>query len=265
MTRSSHSPGLIVRQFLRAALCLLVFITFPSLTGAQDNRRELETLDPPFQKSVLRGWRYFNTSFADDGVACVHCHRDHSDLVSWAGSYPKVQIFDQTPYRVKTLRMVIVEAMDRHTDLGPIECGEMAEDLQAYIAWWGDGQPLVPGISVKGIPPEEDLDELRESINRGRSLFNREKPVSCVYCHTTGEHDDSYRRPIREVTLGFPRSVGAGERAVSLDLYLLAHYRRQGVVMSARSITDIASYLADMSRGKLLRPGELQSDGEALP
>ena len=247
-----------------AALCLLVLITFPSLTSAQEGRRELETLDPSFQKSVLRGWRYFNTSFADDGVACVHCHRDHSDIVSWAGSYPKVQIFDQTPYRVKTLRMVIIEAMDKHTDLGPIECGEMAEDLQAYIAWWGDGEPLAPGISVKGMPPEEDLAELGEAVSRGRTLFSREKPVSCIYCHTADVPDDDYRRPLRDVFLGFPRSGGEGERAVSFDAYLLAHYRRQGVVMSAKHITDIAAYFADLSRGKLQRPGIQQPGEEAI-
>ncbi len=265
MTRFGHRPGPILLLPLLAALCLLVLITLPSLGGAQEGRRELQTLDPSFQKSVLRGWRYFNTSFADDGVACVHCHRDHSDIVSWAGSYPKVQIFDQTPYRVKTLRMVIIEAMDRHTDLGPIECGEMAEDIQAYIAWWGDGQPLAPGISAKGMPPEEDLAEFGEAVNRGRSLFNREKPVSCVYCHTADEPDDDYRRPLRDVFLGFPRSVGAGERAVSLDLYVLAHYRRQGVVMSAKHITDIAAYLADLSRGKFQKPGARQSGGETIP
>jgi mono/diheme cytochrome c family protein len=160
--------------------------------------------------------------------------------------------------------MVIIEAMDRHTDLGPIECGEMAEDIQAYIAWWGDGQLLEPGISVKGMPPEEDLAEFGEAVSRGRTLFNREKPVSCVYCHTADEPDNNYRRPLRDVFLGFPRSGGAGERAVSLDAYLLAHYRRQGVVMSAKHITDIAAYLAYLSRGKLQRPGIQQSGEETI-
>jgi len=250
-------PGLLTT----AALCLLVLITVPGLVGAQGNRRGLETLNPSFQKSVLRGWRYFHTSFADDGVACVHCHRDHSDIVSWAGSYPKVQIFDGTPYRVKTLRMVILEAMDTHTDLGPIECGEMAEDLQAYIAWWGDGEPLAPGISVKGTPPEENLAEFGEAVSRGRSLFTRKEPLSCAYCHTAEEKDDIYRRSLKGVFLGFPRSSGEGERAVSLDTYLLAHNRRQSVVMSVKSLTDIAAYLADLSRGSSLRPGVRQPGG----
>ena len=247
--------------FLTTAVCFFAIFALSGPGRSDSVRRELNTLDSSFQKSVLRGWRYFNTSFADDGVACVHCHRDHSDIVFWAGSYPKVQIFDQTPYRVKTLRMVIIEAMDRHTDLGPIECGEMAEDLQAYIAWWGDGEPLAPGISIKGTTPEEDLTEFGEAVSRGRSLFNREKPISCVYCHTAEEPDDDYRRPLRDVFLGFPRSGGEGERAVSLDAYLLAHYRKQGVVMSTKHITDITVYLADLSRGKLQRPG-IQQPGE---
>lgn len=261
-----EKPGAIFRHAFPglltiAALCLLVLITVPGLVGAQGNRRGLETLNPSFQKSVLRGWRYFHTSFADDGVACVHCHRDHSDIVSWAGSYPKVQIFDQTPYQVKTLRMVTIEAMTRHTDLGPIECGEMAEDIQAYIAWWGDGQPVTPGISTRGQTPKEDLAEFRETVNRGRTLFNREKPISCSFCHTADEQGGTYRRSLKGVFLGFPRSSGEGERAVSLDTYLLAHNRRQGVVMSVKSITDIAAYLADLSRGSSLRPGVRQPGG----
>ena len=265
MTRPCHSPGPIARQLLIAALCLLVLITIPDLTVAQDGRRELETLEPSFQKSVLRGWRYFHISFADDGVACVHCHRDHSDIIPWAGSYPKVQIFDGTPYRVKTLRMVIIEAMVTHTDLGPTERGAMAEDLQSYIAWWGDGQPLTPGHSAKGMPPEEDLTELGEAVSRGRSLFNREKPISCAYCHTAEEPDDDYRRPLKDVLLGFPRSGSTGERAISMDTYLLAHYRSYGVVMGRKDLPDITAFLAFLSRGKALQPGTVSIDGGALP
>ena len=248
-----------------AALLLILLFPAPGLCEPQEGQRELETLEPSFKESVLRGWRYFNTSFADDGIACVHCHPDHSDITSWAGSYPKVQIFDGTPYRVKTLRIVTIEAMTRHTDLGPIQCREMAEDIQAYIAWWGDGQPLIPGISTKGQTPEEDLFEFREAVRRGRTLFNREKPTSCVYCHTAEKQSDQYRRPLKDVLLQYPRPGGAGERAVSLDTYLLAHYKRQGVVMSARSITDIAAYLAELSRGELQRPGGLLSGGGTIP
>jgi hypothetical protein len=265
MKRPCHSSGSISRTLSIAALCFLVLITVPIPAKAQDDRRELETLDPSFQESVLRGWRYFHTSFADDGVACVHCHRDHADIVSWAGSYPKVQIFDQTPYRVKTLRMVLIEAMTRHTDLGSIERGEMAEDLQAYIAWWGDGQPLRPGKSTKGTPPEEDLDEFDNAVSRGRALFDREKPISCNYCHTVEVTKDRYRKPLKDVLLGFPRSGSTGERAVSLDMYLLAHYRRQGVVMNTRSITDIAAYLANLSRGEHQRPGARPTGEETTP
>ena len=263
MTRSGHSNGPMLRLLLAALLCFPTLMALPA--SAESERRDLDNLDPFFKQSVLRGWRYFHTSFADDGVACVHCHRDHSDIASWAVTYPKVQIFDQAPYRVKTLRTVIIEAMVRHTDLGPVECGEMAEDLQAYITWWADGQALTPGISSKGATPEEDLAEFEKAVNRGRSLFIREKPVSCAYCHTVEEHDDDYRRPLKDVFPRFPLSGGEGERAVSFDLYLLDHYKRHGVVMSPRSITDIAAYLAHLSSGRPLKPGDGLTGEEATP
>jgi cytochrome c len=250
---------------LATALCFSTILIAPGVGRSENIRRELGTLDPSFRESVLRGWRYFQTSFADDNVACVNCHRDHSDLVSWSGSYPKVQIFDQSPYQVKTLRMVIKEAMARHTDLGPIESGEMAEDLQAYIAWWGDGQPLAPGFSANGTPPREDLAELEKAVNRGRSLFYREKPISCEYCHTAQGQHDNYRRSLKDVLLRFPRAGSTGEKALSLDTFLLAHNRRQGVIMNAGDITDIAAYLADLSRGKIQRPGTLQMSGGTIP
>ena len=245
---------------LTTALCLIAVLSSPGIGRTENARRELGSLDPSFRESVLRGWRYFHTSLADDKVACVNCHRDHSDLISWSGSYPKVQIFDQSLYQVKTIRMVIMEAMARHTDLGPIESGEMAQDIEAYIAWWGDGQPLTPGISHKGLPPDEDLAELVKAVNRGRTLFNREKPISCVYCHSVEESEVSYRKPLRDILLGFPHAGSTGERAVSVDTYLLNHYRRHGVVMSTRSITDITAYLAELSRGKLQRPGARLSE-----
>jgi mono/diheme cytochrome c family protein len=265
MKRPRFHYKLITYILLTTAFCFIAALSTPGVGRTENTRRELIALDPPFRESVLRGWRYFHTSFADDGVACVNCHRDHSDLISWSGSYPKVQIFDQSPYQVKTIRMVIMEAMARHTDLGPIESGEMAQDLEAYIAWWGDGQLLTPGISnIKDMPPEEDLAELVKSISRGQSLFNREKPVSCAHCHTVEYSEMSHRKPLRDILLGFPHAGSTGERAVSVDTYLLDHYRRQGVVMSTRSITDIAAYLAELSRGKPQRPGAGRSV-EAIP
>ena len=257
MKRSEIIYRLVYPFITAIAVCLFIILTLTWPGHSDPVRRELEDLDPSFRESVLRGWRYFQTSFAADGVACVHCHRDHSDLITWPGSYPKVQIFDGTPYGVKTLRTVIIEALARHTDLGPVECSDMAEDLQAYIAWWGDGQPLTPGISKRSIPPDEDLEELMMAVRRGMLLFNREKPVSCVRCHTIGKEDDGYRSSLKGTFTGFPRSGDEGERALSFDLYLLDHYRRNGIVMSPKSITDIASYLAHLSREEHLKPGSL--------
>lgn len=265
MERSEVFRGLISPLFFAVAVCLFTNFTTPGTSRSDSVRRELEDMDPSFRESALRGWRYFQTSFAEDGIACVHCHRDHTDMVTWAGSYPKVQIFDGTPYKVKTLRTVILEAMDRHTDLEPAEYSGITEDLQAYIAWWGDGQPLTPGITHKGMPPEEDIAELEKTVDRGRLLFHREKPVSCSYCHALQKTEDSYLRPIKDILLKYPKPGSSGERAVSLDRYLLSHYRRQGVFMSPRQITEISAYLADLSRGKVLRPGGKSSQEEEIP
>lgn len=82
-------------------------------------RRPLPSLEGQYREAVLEGWRLFQTSQAEDGVACVDCHLDHADLTGWARAYPKVQTFDGTPHRVKTLHRVVVEAMVKHTDLPP--------------------------------------------------------------------------------------------------------------------------------------------------
>jgi cytochrome c len=166
-----------------------------------------------------------------------------------------VQFFDQTPYRVKTLRIVIIEALSRHTDLPPVESREMADDLQAYIAWWGDGQPLHPGISPEGRPPEEDLVELEIAITRGRSIFHRETPLSCIYCHSIDSKGDSNHPSIKDVFLWFPRYSFQEQRVVSFDTYLLEHCQKYNLVMSTEELVDIAAYLADLSSGNFLRPG----------
>ena len=246
----------VVGNLCRVASIFLLLAALPGIVHSDNNRRDLEHLDPPFRESVLRGWNYFHNSYAEDGVACVHCHTEHSDIVPWAGAYPKVQIFDGTTYEVKTLHMVVTEALERHTDLSPMMAGRMVDDLISYIYWWGDGEPLTPGISEKTRPPEEDLEQLTSAANRGRNLFQQGEPNSCSHCHTIGKGKDLSRITLNDVFLGFPKPGPGGKQMMSLHTYLSVHIKQQGVTMNAEVIPDIAAYLADLSRGQILRPGK---------
>ena len=176
----------LIRSLFVPIFLLVAGLIQPVEASSDEMRRSVDSLYPVFRESVLKGWKIFQTSYAHDGVACVHCHRDHQDMIPWAGAYPKVQLFDGMPYGVKTLRMVILEALSRHSDVGQVQAANMAEDLAAYISWWGDGQLIIPGISEAVPPPVEDLVELQNAVTRGMGLFNREKPLSCAYCHTAG-------------------------------------------------------------------------------
>ena len=176
-----------------AILMLVLISTLPKPTwGEEFRRRPLHKLEINYQKSVLKGWRFFQTSYAEDGVACVTCHRSHGDIVPWAGAYPMTQVFDGSPYAVKTLRQIILEALDRHTDLPDSSQSAMADDIAAYITWWGDGQPIVPGRSEETPIPLEDMLELKRVVEEGRILFTRIKPQPCFQCHTV---DDKLPKP----------------------------------------------------------------------
>jgi hypothetical protein len=225
-------------------------------------RRELNELTPDYRESVLRGWRYFQTSYAKDEVACVHCHRDHEDMVPWARAYPKVQVFDGTPYKVKTLKMIVLEALEKHSDLGTNTRYSLADDLVAYIGWWGDGQFIHPGISEQLAPPAEDLIELQRAVARGRSLFNRRDPISCSRCHiadrinTATDKDRSRSFLAVDASFStFPRSGTSEEGTVSLHTFLLNHSLNMDVKMDADALPDLAAFLAHLSRGRILRPG----------
>jgi hypothetical protein len=204
-----HSRFRFLLLSLLVACFLLLAGSLVSVHAVRDETRRALTLLPgPYRESALKGWKIFQTSYAHDGVACVHCHRDHQDMIPWAGAYPKVQLFDGMPYGVKTLRMVILEALSRHSDVGQVQAANMAEDLAAYISWWGDGQLIIPGISEAVPPPVEDLVELQNAVTRGRGLFNREKPLSCAYCHTTGGERLMDSQKVHQA--GYTRSVHPG-------------------------------------------------------
>jgi hypothetical protein len=161
--------------------------------------------------------------------------------------------------------MVVTGALERHTDLPPTMAGRMVDDLISYIYWWGDGEPLTPGISEKTRPPEEDLEQLASAANRGRNLFQRGEPNSCSYCHTIGKRNDLSRIALNNVFLRFPKPGPGGKQMMSLHTYLSVHIKKQGVPMNAEVIPDIAAYLADLSRGKALQPGKASIDGGTSP
>ena len=176
-----------MNRLLSCALAMVLLLP-SSLVGAaggpNTGQHVLNQLEPHYRASVLRGWRNFQTSYARDKMACVNCHRSYEDMASWAGAYPKVQVFDGTPYAVKSLSDVVFEVLDRHTDLSESSCMKMVDDLVAFISWWADGQPIAPGLSGHGLPASQDSAKLEEAVSRGRTLFKRRNPPSCTRCHS---------------------------------------------------------------------------------
>ncbi len=243
----------------------MAMVFWPTLAAALEKQssktpqRQLTELESHYMKSVLRGWRSFQTSYAEDGMACVHCHLEHDSMRTWVGSYPKVQVFDGKPYRVKGLRQVVLETLDKHTDLPADHRSELAEDLVAYIAWWGDGQSVKPGHS-KSIPPaQRDLATLKKSVEKGQQLFLREADVPCGRCHSIGKNKSAHDMiPLTNSVTIFPRYMESSGRVISLEAFLAGHLSEtSGKEYGPESamVTDLIAYMASMAQGKKLRPG----------
>ncbi len=220
--------------------------------------RELTHLEPHFRESVLKGWRFFQTSYAKDGIACVHCHRDHSDIRKWAGAYPKVEPFDGTLYRVKTLEEVVSFALLKHTDLKRSEVASLVNDIVSYISYWGYGTTIAPGRSESFSPPAQDMALLRLSALRGKKLF----ADHCRVCHnmTSGDKGPPLKNVIESITR-FPRFVPEREKTLSLVGYLSWHVGVKGErqrSLTRQGITDISAYLKGETRGLILYPGTLE-------
>lgn len=238
-------------------------------------RRELTELDPAFRESVLRGWRSFQTSFARDGVACVHCHEDHERMRLWACAYPKVEVFDGTSYEVKTLRLVVLEALAGHTDLPAGARVDLAGDLTAFIAWWGDGQYLKPAFSRETPPASMDLELLEAAVIRGKALFyaaGDHGGAVCSGCHSPDAPvPDPRKSSLEQAARRFPAYDASTGRPVTLAIFLRRHAAARGGEITAGQATDAAAYLASLAAGKAFRPGgplllERESTGdEALP
>jgi len=254
----------LLKNIVLAATMALFPGTYSS-TYAADGRatsvepRLLREFEPRFRASVLRGWRSFQTSFAGDGLACVHCHLDHGTMRHWAGAYPKVEVFDGTPYRVKGLRQVVLEALEKHTDLSPEQRAALAEDLVAYIAWWGDGGLVTPGRSRASPPAAEDLARLRASVERGSGLFQRRDLGPCGRCHHSGEKASTPdKTPVGGAAATFPRYVKFAGRVMSLEAFLswhLADIGKKEYSPESSVVTDLAAYLVSLAGGKRFLPG----------
>ena len=257
-----NSPSLF-SLILVAGMLLALWCAMPSYAGdartTSLNQRPIVDLEPHYRASVLRGWRSFQTSYAQDGLACVHCHLGHDSLRAWAGAYPKVQVFDGTPYQVKGLRQVVLEALEKHSDLLPDQRLILVEDLIAYIVWWGDGQAIKPGHSKASPPAQEDLAQLGSARERGRRLFQQESLGPCINCHSgdrKGLSEDNV--PVVYSVAKFPRYIASERRVISFETFLSGHIlttSKRGYSAESPVVTDLIAYLASLSKGKRLRPG----------
>ncbi len=253
-------------------LAMSWYLWFPPGTWAAESLpppgepTSLSELEANFRASVLRGWRCFQTSFAQDGVACVDCHRHHEPMRRWAGAYPKVEVFDGTPYRVKVLRQVVLEALERHSDLSPQRRLALVEDLVAYLAWWGEGKPITPGHSRAVSPPAEDLRLLKSSAERGRRLFRQPELGPCTQCHVRGERKVAQDKiPLGQAAATFPRYVPQAGQVMSLEAYLSWHLSargQKGQPPESDTVTGLAAYLASLAKGKRLIAGHRGSRGD---
>lgn len=261
-----------MKRFLQLAGAVLLAAVFSGVfrfgchlheASAQDSISgppPLNDLEAHYRTSILSGWKAFQTSFAADGLACMNCHLSHQDIARWAGAYPKAQVFDGTPYRVKTLRQVVVEAFGKHSDLSPKAYDHLADDVVSYISWRGCGQTVRPGYSEDIPPAEGDLLKLKEAVGRGSSFFHK-TPFSCANCHVGEERTgDSQKIPVGSAFISFPRYEKDRGKVVSLEVFLRIHLisrlKVQELNEEKRLLSDIAAYLASLSEGQVYRPGK---------
>jgi cytochrome c len=236
---------------------------------AEADPTPLTNLEPHYRASVLRGWQTFQTSFAADGVACVNCHPRLESLRHWPGAYPKVAVFDSTPYRVKSLQQVMMEVLERHTDLTLAEQAALVEDLVAFLSWWGDGQVMTPGRSSTLPPATADLALLRAAAIRGEQLVQNRGAESCGSCHSLApEETDKPYRSLRLSATHFPRYIPSAGQVMSLETFLAGHVRqtsRKYVSPDNETVIDLSAYLSSLAAGSTYRPGhpKQQPQGQA--
>jgi hypothetical protein len=248
--------------FTLGFLLILGWLGRPSATtvpGGGTDPTPLMNLESHYRASVLRGWQTFQTSFAADGVACVNCHPRLESLRHWPGAYPKVEVFDGTPYRVKSLQQVVMEALERHTDLTLAGRVDQVEDLVAFLAWWGDGQVVTPGRSSTLPPATADLALLRAAAIRGEQFAQNRGAESCGSCHSLApEETDKPYRSLRLSATHFPRYIPSDGQVMSLETFLAGHVRQPGGgdwSPDSDTVIDLSAYLARLAAGSTYRPG----------
>lgn len=217
----------------------------------------LELLEPRYRESVFEGWRSFQTSFASDGVACIHCHPRHAEMEDWAPSYPKAAVFDGTPYRVKGLAEVVGEALAIHTDLPPNRRDLLVGDLVSFIAWWGSG------TAIKATPPRStpagDMALLHAAEQRGRELF--ETALECTHCHAIRK-ESRKGSPLASAAARFPRHVTEAGMVLPLTGFLRWHLKTHGISLRDEvALTDLAAFLTRLSEGEIYWPGTRERKG----
>lgn len=254
-----------MRRLLVFTLGFLLILGWPgrylaaTVAGAEADATPLTNLEPHYRASVLRGWQTFQTSFAADGVACVNCHPRLESLRHWSGAYPKVAVFDGSPYRVKSLRQVVMEALERHTDLTLAGRVDQVDDLVVFLTWWGDGQVMTPGRSSTLPPATADLALLRAAAIRGEQLVQNRGAESCGSCHSLApEETDMPHHPLQLAATHFPRYIPSAGQVMSLETFLAGHVRqtsRNYVSPDSETVIDLSAYLASLAAGSTYRPG----------
>jgi hypothetical protein len=236
-------------------------VVFAQEPVVEAGRKPLRDLEPYFRAAVMNGWIYFQTSFAEDGMACANCHLSHNDITRWLGAYPKIQPFDGDPYAVKTLRQVVLETLSRHTDLVGNGIVNKADSIVAYISWWGDGKPVMPGDSEGRSPPSADALKLKRAVMQGQEIFHGSRGASCGRCH-----GDVHTTALDEKRLAvsftcFPRFDQYSGRVLSFDSFLMEHGKSKGFWLGSHEQVSISAYLASISKGEPLKPGTFPTPG----
>ncbi|MBI2370603.1 MAG: hypothetical protein HYV08_10305 [Deltaproteobacteria bacterium] len=221
---------------------------YPAITAVPgEPGRPLAALPVTLRTAVERGRDlWVQETWGRTGLACAVCHPDASMVRGWASGYPAAWLSDgDRDFRVKTLAEVIAGAVQGHLGLALSPDHEAVRDLEAFLAWQGDGARLRPGVSGINRPAEGWLAELQGSVERGRSRF----VAACGRCHGPGV--------LAGAAAGFP-AVVTGAGVLGLDAFIARHARAELAASWSRpELADLTAYVVSLSKGWPLRAGRL--------
>jgi cytochrome c len=246
--------------WLAAGLVLLGSVAASPRLLAQDNlytprpRRSMTQLEPNYRKSVLQGWKLFQSGYADDNMTCANCHLGHDVMKPWAAAFPKVSVFDDNTLFVKTLHQMVLEALNRHTDMTEAEIAEAADPLVSYISWWGDGQPIRPGYSEDVPPAVSDMRKLSRCQQKGKDIALSVEKQGCGRCHAD-LGGSTLASDVVQAVRTFPRYVPALGKVASFDTFLKEHARDNGFWLGEHEITQLSAFISLLAQGQPLEPG----------